>query len=223
MTPSLGVIILAAGAGSRLGKLPKCLIRVDGQTLLHRLLGALEVMQPHEVVLVLGHHAAAIERALRHGPNGAPVKLVHNPQPDEDPAGSLHTGLRQLDGRVDTVMVLLADQPLLEADDLAQALRAFDHREAGQRALLPEVNGQPGHPVIMERSVACELLTEGIGLRPWRTRNSAAVALWNTRNTHYTCDLDTPQDLELLRQHTGWDWQWPAAPDAPHPPGDSPG
>ena len=207
MTPVLGAIILAAGAGTRLGNRPKCLIQANGQTLLHRLLDALEALQPHEVVLVLGHHAAAIEQALRQRPVSDRVNVVHNPQPDEDPAGSLHTGLRQLGARVDTVVVLLADQPLLDADDLAQAVQAFDQREPGQRVLLPSVEGQPGHPMVMERSVARELLIGGIGLRHWRMQHPTAVALWNTRNTHYTCDLDTPQDLEHLRQRTGRDWQ----------------
>lgn len=223
MTQTLGAIILAAGAGTRLGNRPKSLIRANGQTLLHRLLDALEALRPCEVVLVLGHHASAIEQALRQWPVHPRVNVVHNPQPDEDPASSLRTGLRQLDARVDTVMVLLADQPLLDADDLAQAVQAFDRRAPEQHALLPSVNGQPGHPVVMERSVARELLIEGISLRRWRMQHPAAVALWNTRNTHYTCDLDTPQDLEHLRQRTGWDWQWPAASDAPHAPGDSPG
>jgi molybdenum cofactor cytidylyltransferase len=223
MTPTLGAIILAAGAGKRLGNLPKCLIRANGQTLRHRLLDALESLRPHEVVLVLGDHASAIEQALRERPASARVNVVHNLVQDEDPASSLHTGLRQLHASVDTVVVLLADQPLLDADDLSQAVQAFLLRAPGQRAMLPCVSGQPGHPVVMERSVARELLNGGIGLRHWRTQHPTTVALWNTRNTHYTCDLDTPGDLEYLRQLTGWHWQLPAAAHARSLPGDSSG
>ena len=216
MAQTLGAIILAAGAGSRLGHVPKCLFRANGQTLLQRLLDTLDALELANVVLVLGQHADAIEQALHQRPVSAWLKLVHNPRPDDDPAGSLHTGLRRLNANIDTVVVLLADQPLINADDLSQALQAFEQRAPGQRVLLPSVNGQPGHPVVMERSVAHELLTEGIGLRPWRMQHPSAVTLWNTRNTHYTCDLDTPQDLQHLRQHTDWDWQWPTSHPAPH-------
>jgi len=219
VTLALGAIILAAGAGTRLGNVPKCLIRVHGRTLLDAVLDSLDALedrQPDEVVLVLGHHAGAIEQALRQRPVSERLKVAHNPQPTEDPAGSLHTGLRALSAHLGTVVVLLADQPLLGAADLTQALQAFEQRAPGQRVMLPSVNGQPGHPVVMERSVAHELLTEGIGLRPWRMQHPSAVTLWNTRNTHYTCDLDTPQDLQPLRQHTDWDWQWPTSHPAPH-------
>lgn len=53
-------LVLAAGAGQRLGGVPKCLIRLGGQTLLQRLLDALAEAGVNDVRLVLGHHAAAI-------------------------------------------------------------------------------------------------------------------------------------------------------------------
>jgi len=225
VTLALGAIILAAGAGTRLGNVPKCLIRVHGRTLLDALLDSLDALedrQPDEVVLVLGHHAGAIEQALRQRPVSERLKVAHNPQPTEDPAGSLHTGLRALSAHLGTVVVLLADQPLLGAADLTQALQAFDLRAPGQRVMLPQVNGQPGHPVVMERSVASELLSQGIGLRDWRLQHPHALALWNTTNTHYTCDLDTAQDLEHLRQRTGWDWQAPTGVRVPPAPVEQP-
>ena len=39
-----GAVILAAGEGSRMGGMPKCLISVDGQTLISRLINAMRGM-----------------------------------------------------------------------------------------------------------------------------------------------------------------------------------
>jgi molybdenum cofactor cytidylyltransferase len=61
----LAVVVLAAGAGSRLGGVAKCLITVDGETLLQRLLHAVQTLAPVQTVLVLGHHAQTIQTAMR--------------------------------------------------------------------------------------------------------------------------------------------------------------
>jgi molybdenum cofactor cytidylyltransferase len=210
MPSGLCVLILAAGAGSRLGGRPKCLIRCDGETLLQRLLRALPAVRPHTVVLVLGHHAPAIEAALPAPPGPFDLKTVLNPDPGEDPASSLRLGLSALPAACGAVMVLLADQPLLDADDLARAVQAFDQRPNGTRVLWPMVDGQPGHPVLFEAGVAHDLLTEtGMGLKQWRLRHPATVQPWPSTNPHYTRDVDTPEDLQRLQQDTGMPWQLP--------------
>lgn len=211
MPSNLCVLILAAGAGSRLGGRPKCLIHCNGDTLLQRLLQTLPALRPHTVVLVLGHHAQLIEATLPALPGPFDLKTVLNPDPGEDPASSLRLGLLAAPAACTAVMVLLADQPLLDADDLARAAQAFDHRSNGTRVLWPMVNGQPGHPVLFEAGVAHDLLTEaGMGLKQWRLRHPATVQPWSTTNTHYTRDVDTPEDLQRLQQDTGMDWQLPA-------------
>lgn len=73
-------IILAAGIGRRLGgsvvEHPKCLLDLDGRTLLDRMLGALKEVGIHDVTIVVGHLADQIERAVAGRPG---VKTVHNP------------------------------------------------------------------------------------------------------------------------------------------------
>ncbi|MFT7401673.1 MAG: molybdenum cofactor cytidylyltransferase, partial [Hydrogenophaga sp.] len=92
----LAVVVLAAGAGSRMGGLAKCLITVDGETMLQRLLHAVRALAPMQTVLVLGHHAEAIQRTLRETPAPLPLTWVHNPDPGDNPASSLRLGLSAL-------------------------------------------------------------------------------------------------------------------------------
>jgi molybdenum cofactor cytidylyltransferase len=62
---SVGAVLLAAGAGTRLGGRPKALLELGGVPLILRQLIALSGAGVDEVVVVLGHHADAVEAATR--------------------------------------------------------------------------------------------------------------------------------------------------------------
>ncbi len=201
---STGLVILAAGAGRRMGGIAKCLIEFQGRSLIARLLQQLEDL--HEVpnaqrVIVLGHHAAQIQAHLAQLPAPAVPRCVLNPQPQEDTASSLRVGLAALPPGLQQVVVLLADQPLIDAHDVRAALQAYAQRAPGIQVQVPQVQGQPGHPVILDAAVCGQLLApDAPSLRQWRAEHPQAVRLWDVNNPHYTFDLDTPQDLQALEQ-----------------------
>lgn len=208
MGARLGVMILAAGRGSRLGGRPKCLVRVDGQTLLHRTLEQVAALQPAATVLVLGHHADTIEAELG-ATARATLRTVRNPNPGDEPADSLRLGLDALPPGLDAVMVLLSDLPLLDAQDLQAAWQAFSTRPPGCQVLQPRLDGQPAHPVVFDAALRAELLTQAGGLRAWRAAHPAAVHDWPVPDPSHHQDLDTPADLERLRTLTGRHWDLP--------------
>jgi choline kinase len=76
-------IILAAGVGRRLAPLTdtthKCLLRVGGQSLLLRMLAALEAEGVRDAVLVVGHCAEQVQAAASGGVGRLSVRYVHNP------------------------------------------------------------------------------------------------------------------------------------------------
>jgi molybdenum cofactor cytidylyltransferase len=206
----LGAVVLAAGAGSRMGGVAKCLITVDGETLLQRLVNSLQSLAPVQTVLVLGHHAETIRAALRETPAPLPLTLVHNPAPGDRPTSSLRLGLHALKPEVDMVMLLLADQPLLGTNDLQRALQAFKARSPTQRIGWPEHANEPGHPVLLQTDLAREWLAQNqVGLRPWALQSPQQVAVWEPKNTHHTQDLDTPDQLARLAHDTGQHWLLP--------------
>jgi molybdenum cofactor cytidylyltransferase len=132
---------------------------------------------------------------------------VHNPEPGNSPASSLRQGLHALKPEVDVVMLLLADQPLLGANDLQRALQAFQERAHTQRIRWPEHGGEPGHPMVLQTDLACEWLAQNqAGLRPWALQSPQQVAVWVPKNTHHTQDLGTPDQLARLAYDTGQHW-----------------
>lgn len=212
---ALGAVVMAAGAGRRMGARPKCLLQRDGVSLLARTVGALVASGVREIAVVLGHHAArvnveldAIEAAL---PAGVRLHRALNPSPDDGPGSSLRCGLAVLPGNLDAVVVALADQPLITEEDVAAVVAAWQHRAEGASLLVPQFEGQPGHPLIFDAAVrdAMARTTGARGLREWRRAHPSRVALMPAPHAHYTRDIDSEADLADLQRDTGVALVWP--------------
>ena len=210
---SVGAVLLAAGSGSRLGGRPKCLLELDGVPLIRRLLIALADAGVTDVAVVLGHHAHAIEPTLR----DLPVTLARNPLPDEGQGSSLRIGLQALDGELDAVIVALADQPLVNAQDIEALIIAFTQR--GEAAMVvPRVAGEPGNPVIFDAALRSVWLAGNVNAtgHRWRDSNPERVRWLDTANSHYRLDIDTPDDLLRFTARTGHVLRWPFSVPATH-------
>lgn len=210
---TVGAVLLAAGAGSRLGGRPKCLLELDGVPLIRRALRALSGAGVDEVAVVLGHHADLVEPVVR----DVPVTLVRNPRPDDGPVSSQRLGLAALSGRLDAVLVALADQPLLEAGDITALIGAWQKRPEGVQVVQPWVDGARANPAIFSAAVRGQILAGGpdVGCRQWQGAHPQAVQAWASDNRRYRVDIDTPEDLERVERETGQLLRWPAglAPD----------
>ena len=208
---TVGAVLLAAGAGSRMGGRPKALLELGGVPLIMRQLIALSGAGVDEVVVVLGHHADAVEAAVKQ----FPITLAHNPSPDDGQASSVRIGLRALSPKLDAVIVALADQPLIDAQDVITLISAFKKR--GDAAMVvPRVSDEqgrqaPGNPVIFEAALRDEWLagTADAACRRWRQDHPERVRWLDTDNRRYKIDIDTPQDMEQFAASTGHVLTWP--------------
>lgn len=210
---TVGAVLLAAGAGARLGGRPKALLELGGVPLILRQLIALSGAGVDEVVVVLGHHAQAVEAAVR----AFPITLVHNPAPDDGQASSVRTGLRALSPRIDAAIVALADQPLIDTQDIVALIGAYKKRPEGTAMAVPRVAGEPGNPVIFDAALREAWLSGGANLacRQWRQANPERVHWFDTDNRRYKLDIDTPEDLQRFEASTGHALRWPVATAAP--------
>lgn len=204
----VGAVLLAAGSGSRLGGRPKSLLELGGVPLIRRQLIALSGAGVDEVVVVLGHHADAIEAVV----SAFPVTLARNPSPDDGQASSVRIGLQALAGKLDAVIVALADQPLINAQDIEALISAFKKRGAASM-VVPRVAGEPGNPVILEAALRDEWLAGDVdaACRRWREAHPERVQWFDTDNRRYRVDIDTPEDLLRFTERTGHELRWPVA------------
>jgi molybdenum cofactor cytidylyltransferase len=205
----VGGLVLAAGAGSRMGNRPKCLLQLNGMSLLERQLQALTQAGARPIRVVLGHHA---ERILQEGALARwAAQPVRNPQPDDGHVSSLRIGLRALPADLEVVLVALADQPLIDVQAVQALLQAFAQRPAGTQLLQPNVQGLPGNPVVFSGAVMAQILAgdEHMGARQWMQSHPEAVYRWETPDVHYRLDVDNEEDRQAVEQMTGKSLRWP--------------
>ena len=207
--PRTGGLVLAAGAGSRMGHRPKCLLQLNGVSLLERQLQALTLAGVSPIGVVLGHHA---ERILQDGAVARwAAQPVLNPQPDDGHVSSLRTGLRALPPDLDVVLVALADQPLIDAPAVLALLQAFAQRPADTQLLQPIVKGLPGNPVVFSGAVVAQILagSNEMGARQWMQAHPEAVYRWETPHSLFRLDVDNESDRLAVEQLTGQSLSWP--------------
>ncbi len=204
----VGAVLLAAGSGKRLGNKPKPLLELGGVPLIRRQLIALSGAGVDEVVVVLGDHADAVEAAVR----DFPVTLARNPRPDDGQPSSVRIGLEALHGKLDAVIIALADQPLINGDDITALIGAFKKR-GNTSMVVPRVAGEPGNPVMMEATLRDEWLAGDINAacRRWRQEHPERVHWFDSDNTRYRVDIDTPEDMQRFTERTGHQLRWPAS------------
>ena len=145
--PCSTAILLAAGEGSRLGGLPKALIKVDGTSIMARQLKVLHEAGIAHVTVVTGHFHEQIEPALTAlSFLGMSIGLVRNAAPERGQGSSVRLGMEsilhqgQQSADTNAVVVMLSDQPLVDAQDLTGLLDNFYHRAYGE-VLIPYSNG----------------------------------------------------------------------------------
>jgi CTP:molybdopterin cytidylyltransferase MocA len=207
----IGAVLLAAGEGRRMGGAAKPLIRLQGVPLITRHLVALSGAGVDEVVVVTGYARDAVEEQVR----SFSVTLAHNEAHAEGQQGSVRVGLAALDGSFDAVIVMLADQPLIGANDLTELIGAFKKRPGGH-VVVPVVQGQRGNPIVLDGMAHARILASdtNLGCRHLIERQPGLVHVHETSNTRFVTDLDTLEDVRELAQATGWRLDIPAVEPA---------
>jgi CTP:molybdopterin cytidylyltransferase MocA len=137
-------LLLAAGAGSRMGMPKALMVDDDGTSWLRRAVSALHDGGCSHVVVVLG--AMSDEARLLLDDIDGDVVVADGWE--QGLASSLRAGLRSLDPEVDAALVSLVDLPDVDAAVVNRVLA-----EATQPTVLARAtyDGRPGHPVLLGR------------------------------------------------------------------------
>lgn len=186
----VGALVLAAGAGRRYGS-TKQLAELEGRPLLEHALEAVAAAPVDRRVVVLGAGAEEVlAGADLHG-----VRAVVCEDWAEGQAASLRAGLAALEG-VEAAVVVLGDQPRVSARAIARVLAA---RAEGVAAVRAEYAGVPGHPIVLERALFAPLaaLEGDRGARELLA--TVAVREVACDGLGRPDDVDTPEQLEVLR------------------------
>ncbi|MCC3767339.1 NTP transferase domain-containing protein [Streptomyces sp. UNOC14_S4] len=193
--PPVAGLLLAAGAGRRLGGRPKALLEHRGRPLIEHAARALRDGGCVPRYVVLGAAAEDV-RARAELPG---CVLVDNPDWATGMGSSLRAGLAALASTDATaVLVTLVDQPRVGAAAVARLLAA--HR-AGAELAAATYEGERGHPVLFAREhwAGVARSAEGDrGARAYLREHAARVTPVECADVADPTDIDTPEDLPLL-------------------------
>lgn len=178
-------LILAAGAGSRMGA-PKATLKVNGERLIDHAVTIFKAAGCADVYVVLGAWIGEV----------AGAKVIINENWQEGMGSSLRAGLSHISTQpdIENVLISLVDLPNMTGSAVAQILGWQGEIVVGT------FNGTPGHPVKFSRKHWQGIIDSAIG-------EVGARAYLSTRSDiQYVAldewadgrDLDTLSDLESM-------------------------
>ena len=188
------ILILAAGASSRMRGIDKCAQMVDGQPLLRRVAAEAADVAPTFVAL---HHHAASRAALIDGLNVTPLLV---PEAAEGLSGALRGAVAALPG-FEALMIVLADMPRIGAAEMRAVLAARDSHPDAVIWRGATADGRPGHPILFDGRLRPDFahLSGDTGGEAIVRAHRDRTVLVPFEDDRARLDLDTPEDWAAFR------------------------
>jgi molybdenum cofactor cytidylyltransferase len=189
-----GVLILAAGSSSRMGK-SKQLLPIGPETLLsHTVKVALALNLIHNIV-VLGSEEKRHQAVL----SDHNIQVASNPAWNRGMGSSLKVGLKSILSAIPEltgIVILVCDQPYLTTDHLRKLIEKHQHGE--NFIVASRYKGISGVPVVFAKKYFTALLqlSDEQGAKIVIEKNPNDVALVDFE--HGEIDLDTPEDYQIF-------------------------
>ena len=189
----LAAVILAAGAGSRLGGVAKALLLHGGATYLEAIARTARAVGLVDGVVIVGEpfHREVAAHARQLG-----LRVRVNPRPERGMASSVALGFAAIaGGPASAAWLWPVDHPAVTAATLRRLIAAIGDAEVAQ----PRHGGRGGHPPLVRSSLwpqlaACSELPDGAR----GVRRAARLAAVDVDDPGVVRDVDTPADLEAL-------------------------
>lgn len=189
-----GIIILAAGASSRMGR-PKQLLRVFGKSLLGHTVDVALASAARPVVVVLGAKHDIIAEEI----NDKSIHIVVNDDWQEGIASSIRSGLSAITNlapAVSAVVLAVCDQPFLSAKVIDALVN--QHALTGKSIVAASYGETLGTPVLFDSTMFAGLssLTGDTGAKAMIKRHFDKVSTVNFPEG--SLDIDTDDDFASL-------------------------
>ena len=148
-----GIILLAAGSSSRLGR-AKQLIEFQGKTLIKKAIDEAQNSQADYLVVVLGSNPELIQTGF----DTSSTSYIINADWQNGMSSSMQAGLRFLMEKedVDQVVLILCDQPFVDASLLDQLITGKE--TSGKGIVAAAYSNTLGVPALFDRRYFEELL-----------------------------------------------------------------
>jgi molybdenum cofactor cytidylyltransferase len=196
-TPSraIGAIVLAAGESRRMGR-SKQLLQFKGETLLRRASRAAIEAGCEPVIVVLGNRSDEFAGELA----DLPVNVAVNQNWASGIGSSIRVGVQrilEISPAIDALLIMLCDQPLVDAAILRRLIGAYLHSE--KQVCASSFARTIGPPVVVDRRFFPKLanLADDRGAKEIWLKHPESFGIFACEAA--AADIDTPADYERLR------------------------
>lgn len=146
------IVILAAGKSSRMGR-AKQLLAIGNKTLLVLAVESAMQSKADKTYCVLGAHFEAIQKSIEH----YSVEIIMNANYHLGLSSSIIAGLKHLeDQHYDSILIMLADQPKVDANYLNQLIE--ESIKQPSKIIASSYSGLSGVPAVFPKIYYNELL-----------------------------------------------------------------
>ena len=185
-------ILLAAGRSQRMGAF-KPLLPFGQTTVIRQCIQHLRQAGIDDIVVVLGHQAAEVQRSL----TDLNLRFVINPHPESQMGASIAYGINELSPETEAVLIALVDQPAVPPEVIKTIMSEWT---AGHSLIVPEFQGRGGHPVLVDLRFRRELLNldSSGGLRSFLEGHRDLVQRLQVNSPFIARDMDTWDDYLAL-------------------------
>jgi molybdenum cofactor cytidylyltransferase len=194
-TGKIAAIVLAAGQSRRMGR-PKLTLPWGNRTVIEQVITTLLEAGISEIVVVSGGYRELLEEVLA----TYPVSMIYNPiYQQSEMTESLKTGIQELSETTQAFLVVLGDQPSIDADVIRQVVARY--QEERPQLVIPSYNMRRGHPWLVDRSLWNDLLSLNPEetMRDFLNRNQKGIRYQVVDNPEILMDIDTPEDYDRFR------------------------
>ena len=188
------ILILAGGQGSRIGAIKQLLPWKDS-TLLENAIKQATSSNVQDIIVVLGSYAAEIRSKIRDDQ----VQFIENPDWEKGLGTSISSGVKHIQKsktNAKGIMVLLADQPLIDTEYINKMLDTFDKLSNGM--VTTNYGNREGVPAIFGQQFFQELqsLNQDFGAKELIKKNKHINVSLNPEGKEL--DVDTIEDYNIL-------------------------
>ncbi len=189
----IAALILAAGRSLRMGT-PKLLLTIAGQSLLRHVIQSAQASRCDEILVVVGDTADRVGQEAA----AAGVRTVLNPRYREGIGTSLAGGIAALPRECEAAVVLLGDQPRVDAGAINALIDAY--RATGKPLVASRYGHVRGAPTLIGRMLFEEAARLGgdQGGRPLIERHPDLVADVVLAEDAAR-DINTPEDFAQFK------------------------
>jgi molybdenum cofactor cytidylyltransferase len=191
---NIGIVILAAGSSSRLGK-PKQLLQYNDRNLLQHTIEAAVYSNANSVIVVLGANEDLISKEI----DKMNAHTIENKEWEEGMGSSVRIGLntlQKISPLAEAVIFMVCDQPYVSSSLLNDLI--YTQKETGKPIVTCNYGEAIGPPALFHRSLFNELmqLKGDAGARKIIQQHSDEVA--TILFTKGKIDIDTKEDYDEL-------------------------